>query len=294
MKSKLTVWAFLRLLLLAVAVAASWIALSAAGASADSSPPGGPLLVPSQAAVASVTTVTHRATDVLAPAESGPVSAPATPPPVALPPLRPVVEDVSASADDALQAVPVVSTVVPAGAVATVVDPAVGTVDGVMGETVGTVVPVTPGLTTAAPPLPAGVDVPSAGDGVPAQPAELAAGTTGAAPAAVQSLHEIPAPRQSFYSHGPACDPRIRPAAGTPLLLGADPQSRPFHGQADPTPIVPGATGASSASGGGVTAVPAWLSVHDLQVPAARTAAIQGGSSTAPAPVSFDPGSSPD
>lgn len=318
MKSRLAAWTFLRPLLLAVAAAASWIVLSAAGASADTSAPGDPLPGAARSALASAAgTLTHRAGDVLEPVESGPASAPDTPSPNAIPPLRPAMEEVTAVADDVVQAVPVVSTVVPAGAVAAVVDPAVGTVDGVAGETVGAVVPVasaaleplapvlepvigavplaasTAPPPTAMAPLPAGADIPQAGDAAPARPAELEVGAGGTAPASARPLLEIPLSHGKFHSNSLPCDPRMEPSAGRPLLTATDPHSPPSRRPADPLPGVPGATGGSSLSGNG-TAMPAWLNTHNLQIPAAGSAAVQGSLPTAPDGVSFYPGSFPD
>lgn len=314
MKSRLAAWTFLRPLLLAVAAAASWIVLSAAGASADTSAPGDPLPGAGPSALASAAAIlTQRAGDVLEPVDSGPASAPETPPPYALPPLRTAVEEVTAVADDVVQAVPVVSTVAPAGAVGAAVDPVVGTVDGVAGHTVGAVVPVAGAVLeplapvlepvigavplaaptapppTAMAPLPAGVDIPQAGDAAPARPAELEVGAGGTAPASARPLLEIPLPHGKFHSNGLPCDPRMEPSAGRPLLTGTDPHSPP----ADPLPGVPGATGGSSLSGHG-TAMPAWLDAHNVQIPAAGLAAVQVSLPTAPDGVSFYPGSFPD
>lgn len=324
MKSRLAAWTFLRPLLLAVAAAASWIALSAAGASADTSAPGDPLPGAGPSTLASATaTLTHQAGVVLEPVESGPASAQATPSPVASPPLRPAVEDVTAVADDVVQAVPVVSTVVPAGAVSAVVDPAIGTVDGVAGETVGAVVPVAgavleplapvlepvisavplpapiapPPTTTA--PLPAGVDNPQAGAapaglaGLEVGAAGLEVGIPGTAPASAPPLHEIPLSHGKFHSNSLPCGPGMKPSAGRPLLTGADPQSPPSRGPDDLLPGVPGATGGSNLSRNG-SAMPAWLDGQNLHMPAAGSTAVQGSLPPAPAPVSFYPGSFPD
>ncbi|WP_457947508.1 hypothetical protein ACTAQI_17365 [Pseudarthrobacter sp. alpha12b] len=322
MKSELGAWAFLRPLLLAVAVAASWIALSAGAASADSSTSSDPLLYAAPSTLGSVTaTVAHQAKDVLAPVETGPVdgvAAPAStiPARVAMPTLRPVVEDVTALADDVARAVPVVNTVVPAGTVTAAVDPAVGSVDGVIGGAVGTMVPVAgavlepldpvlepvidavplpaplpvaPGPSTGAPAIPAVADVPQAGDGAPPRAAEPEAETASAAPASARALHA------TSHGNGLACDPRMGPAVGTPLPPGAGPQDAPLRGPSNAITGMPGvATGGSSPSGGNGSTMPAWLDAHNFHVPAAGTVSVEGGRPTAPAPVSFGPGSSPD
>jgi hypothetical protein len=150
-KSKPLAWAILRPLLIAVAAAASWIVFSAAGASADSSTSSDSPLDSGASTLSSVTTtVTHQAKDLLEPVEpglgGGLSNAPASTVPtlVTAPSLRPVVEDVTALADDVVQTVPVVNQVVPAGTVTAVVDPAVGTVDGIADSALGTLVPLFP------------------------------------------------------------------------------------------------------------------------------------------------------
>ncbi|MGX5715844.1 hypothetical protein [Arthrobacter sp. MAHUQ-56] len=273
MKSKLNAWAFLRPLLLAVAVAASWVALSAAGASADSSTSSDPLLGVAGSTLSSVTST-------------------------------------AGLADQLVQAVPAVNTAVPEGTVAAAVDPAVDTVDRIVGGTVGTAVPVAgavleplqpvldpvidavplPVVTPAAPPtsapaLPAAIPLP--GEGAPYRAAE---------PQQANAGPEIAAPspsRRMLHNTGLACDPRLRPAAAA-LAPGAGPGDAPFRTPSDPSPAVPGAAGGSNSSGGNDPAAPAWICPHRFPAAGAGTAAAQGRLLAPPAPVSFDPGSSPD
>ncbi|UUL76702.1 hypothetical protein NG819_02720 [Pseudarthrobacter sp. Fe7] len=323
MESEVSAWAFLRPLLLAVAVAAGWIALSAVGASADSSTSSDPLLGAATSTLGSVTaSVTHKAADspepVMANAAAKPTVAPAStiPTRAAAPVLRPAVEEVTALTDDVVQDVPVVNTVVPAGTVTSVVAPAVGTVDGAVGATVGAVTPVAGAVLaplapvlepvigavplpvpmpaaaepTAAPPaLPASGDVPKVVDGAPASAAEMAAESAGAAAVSARPFPEISLGRSL------ACGPQTKPATATPLVLGAAPQDAPFRGPSNSLPGTTGvATGGSSPSGGNGSAMPAWMGGYNLQVPADGMVPVQGGWRAAPAPLSFDPGSSPD
>ena len=293
MKSKLSAWAFLRPLLIAVAAAASWVALSATGAWADSSTSGDPLLEAAGSTWSSVSsTATHHARDVLEPAAAGPGTG---------------------VADQLVQTVPVANTAVPAGTVAAVVDPSVDTVDtvdGMVGGTLGTVVPLAgailqplqpvldpvisaaplPAVTPAAPPaaapaLPAAIPLP--GDGAPSRAAEPQQANVGPEIVAPSPSHRMP-------NTGFACDPRLRPVAATALAPGAGPGDAPSRTPSDPSPAVPGAAGGSNPSGGNDPAAPAWICPHRFPAAVAGTAAAQGRLLAPPAPVSFDPGSSPD
>ncbi|MBT2564964.1 hypothetical protein J7I84_00375 [Arthrobacter sp. ISL-85] len=286
MKSKLTVWAFLRPLLLALAATASWIALSAGGASADASGPSEPLLGAAPSVLGSATTsVTHQAADIPAPVKAGPSGGPVT-------------------------------------AVAAVVAPAVSTVDGVISGTVGTVVPVAgavlgplspvlepvvsaapspvpvapaaPAPGTAAPPQPAVADVPQVEDAAPARTAGLEVANPGAAPAPAIPLHDARPLHDMLHNHGTACAPQMKQAALVPLPAGTDAHNPPFPRPSDPLSGMPGATGGSCVSGGNGPAMPAWIGAQNLQIPATGAATIRGGLPAAPAPVSFGPGSSPD
>ncbi|MDT0169221.1 hypothetical protein [Pseudarthrobacter sp. BRE9] len=282
MKPERNAWAFLRPLLLALAAAASWIALSAAGASADSSASSDSLLG------AGTTTL---------------ISAPAT------------VEDVTGLVNQVVTA-PLVEELVPEGAVAAAVDPAAGIVDGVFDGAVGTLVPLAGAvlepldpvlepvvsaapLPVAAPegepegnPLPV-TEGPVVGDETAAHQAESGAESAGAVPGSARSVRH-----DTLLSDSPPRDPSVKPTAVTPLLPTAgpeDPVDAPPHAPSDPLPaMVDSATGGSSPSGGNGPTMPAWLTSHNLRIPAAGAAAVQDGSPTVPAPGSFDPGSSPD
>ena len=272
MKSERTAWTFLRPLLLVVAATAAWIALSAAGASADSSP----------------------SRDLL----PGAVGSAA--------------EEVSGLADNAVQSVPVVKEVMPTGAVTAVVDPAVGTVDGIVGATVGAAVPladtVLEPLAPVLEPVVSAVTLPAVGPdpgpGVPVFMDGSAASAPEPAPGPPpnaglpQTPGDVAGPAQSpdiLQSYGAESPLQMTRAAATPALSKASPEDVPFQTPFDVPPVVPGAAmGGSSLSGGNGPPAAGWISQHHFPAPEAGTAATQSRSLTAPAPVSFDPGSSPD
>ncbi|MDQ0771151.1 hypothetical protein QF031_003900 [Pseudarthrobacter defluvii] len=322
MKSEGSAWAFLRPVLLVVAATAAWIALSAAGASADSSPSRDSLAGAVDSATASLT---HQAKDELDPMlaglDGGPAKAPASTvaslipvPRIPAPSLRPAAEEVSGLADNAVQSVPVVNELVPTGAVAAMVDPVVGGVDGIVDGTVGAAVPladavlepldpvlepvvsaVTPPVVGpeagpgAGRPVATAVSAASAEEPAPGLPtvAELpqtTGGVTHPAPSAAKSQASVAERRMQMMR-----------AAVTPVLSEAGPEDAPFHTPSDLPPAVPGAAiGGNSPSGANGPAAPGWISPHYFPAPADGTAAIQGRSLTAPTPASFDPGSSPD
>lgn len=265
--------------------------------------------------------------------KGGPDHAPVSSVPALIPApsLGPAVKDVTGLADQVVQAVPVANRVVPAGTVGTVVDPVAGTVDTVVDRTVKTVAPVAgavlepldpvvepvidavplPGVNpadsgpvppvvtdavdivtpdptpTTAPPV---TGVPQAGQEADASVTATNTDAAGTTPgrATMSQLDALPVTVL-------ACDTRMKSAANAPSLAEAGPDHAPIHEPSDALPGMPGATtGGSSPSGGNGPAVPAWLNAHHLYIPAAGTAAIEGRLLAAPAPVSFDPGSSPD
>lgn len=315
MKSERTAWAFLRPLLLVVAATAAWIALSAAGASADSSPSHD--LLPG--AVHSAANLPHLAKDELEPVVAG-VDGGTAPAPastvaslIPAPSLRPAAEEVSGLADSAVQSLPVVNELVPTGAVVAVVDPAVGAVDGVVSGTVGAAVPlaetVLQPLDPVLEPVVSAVTLPAVppeegpGAGLPVA-TDVGAASPQPAPGPPlgaelpQTTQGVTGKAQSATTpHDSGAESRMQMvrAAVTPALSKAVPQDAPFHMPSDVPPAVPGAAiGGSGPSGGNGPAAPGWISAHDFPPPVAGMAAIPGRSLTAPARVSFDPGSSPD
>ena len=324
LKSERKAWAFLRPLLLAVAATAAWIALSAAGASADSSPshdlpPGG---VDSAA-----TSLTHQAKDELEPVLAGlgagpPAKAPATAGAPAstvaaltpAPSLRPAAEEVSGLADNAVQSVPVVNELVPTGAAAAVVDPAVGAVDSVVGGAVGAAVPL---AETVLQPLDPVLEPVVSAVALPAVPPEAgpqaalpdttdisaaSAPEPAAGPPSVadlpQTARDVRGPVESgamSQTSGAESRTQMKRAAVAPSLSEAGPEDAPFRTPSNVPPLAPGAAiGGSGSSGGNGPATSGWISPHHFAAPSAGAPGIQDRSLTAPTPVSFDPGSSPD
>lgn len=338
MQSQHKAWAFLRPVLLAAAAATSWVALTAGAASADQGSSRDPLLGSVGSSLISVTGhVTDQAKDVLEPVKAGLGGGLAKEPAatvaslVPTPSVAPVFQDVTSLTDQALQSLPMVNKVLPAGTVPAVLDPVASTADHVVDSTVGgTVVPVTEAVLTpldpvlapvtgvipvppAAPAEPPGLPViPELIDpaGVIAAPAPLpapevpaaegSAPVSDSAPAAVQpptGINAPAAPSAHDFSlaaagqhHSPA------PAAATVAAASEElPVPAPGHIPGEPLVGTPASTtGGAGTSGGNGPAGPAWLSSHSFHFPAAGTAAVDGRLLTAPAPVSFDPGSSPD
>jgi len=316
-KSEADAWAFLRPLLLVVAATAAWIALSATGAAADSTP--SPKSFPG-AADSATATIAHQAKNALKPAQEGLNGGLSTAPAstvaslIPAPSLRPAAEEVTGLADHVVQSVPVVSELVPAGTVAAVADPAVGSVDGIADGTVGMAVPLA--VTVLAPldpvlePVINAVPLPAAAP--EAEPVAVLPVTTDVTPAPApepapafppaadlpQTTGSVTGPAQSpalFQGNGPESRHQILLAAATPVLSTADPEDAPFRTPRDVPPAVPGAAASgSSPSGGNGPAASGWISSHHFPAPVAGTAALRGPLPTVPAPVSFDPGSSPD
>jgi len=278
--------------------------------------------------------ISHQAKDVLEPVKTGlngglakaPASTVASL--IPSPSLAPVVQDVTGLADRAVQSVPVVGTVVPAGTVPAVVDPVAGAADAALESTVGTLVPVAeqvlapldPVLEPVAgavlppvtiPSLPALPAVPepgipatvdpevsalpvSASGAVPTDaepdPAPALAGIAADSTAARGTAASVTAPSAKFIS-GLATAPAASATDGTEPSVDPVPGNYPV----EPAPGAPASTtGGAGSSGGNGPAAPAWFSAYHFQIPAAGQAAARGSLLTAPAPASFDPGSSPD
>jgi hypothetical protein len=134
--------------------------------------------------------------------------------------------------------------------------------------------------------VPAVTELQQMGDPAASQPGE-AAETAGAGSARALSS-------KTLHGKEPACDTRMDSEAALTLLSESSPEDAPVHGPWDALPATPGATTGGNTSSRGGSAMPAWLSAQHFVVPAAGTGAVQGGLLTTPAPVSFDPGSSPD
>jgi len=126
-------WRALRPFLLAGAVTATWLALSASAATADSSHDSGSLLGG----------VTSTVSSPAAPLIGGvaPILDAAPSAPSATGVLQPVVGSVASTADHLIAAVPVVNSVVPAGTVTSVAVPVAAVVDMAAGGLLETVTP---------------------------------------------------------------------------------------------------------------------------------------------------------
>ncbi|WP_045731134.1 hypothetical protein [Pseudarthrobacter chlorophenolicus] len=339
MQSQHKAWALLRPVLLAAAAATSWLALTAGAASADQGPSRDPLLGSVSSSLNSVTGhVTAEAKNVLEPVKAGLGGGLAKAPGstvaslVPTPSLAPVVQDVTTLTDKAVQSLPVVNKVVPAGTVPAVLDPVASTVDHVVDSTVGgTVVPVTEAVLTPLDPvlapvtgvipvppteaveppaIPVTPDLADPAGAVPV-PALLPAPEVPAAEGSAPVSDSAPAPAQpaSTAVNAPAASPAhdfsltaagqphsLAPAAATVAAASGElPVPAPGHIPGEPLVGTPASTtGGAGTSGGNGPAGPAWLSTYNFHVPADGTAAVEGLILAAPAPVSFDPGSSPD
>ncbi|WP_307429367.1 hypothetical protein [Pseudarthrobacter defluvii] len=317
-------WRALRPALIAGAAAVTWLSLSSTAASADTGPDASSLL---GGVTSSVSSLTHELADAVSPAPAGSPSGPAVQSGL----LQPVVSPVSGPADNLIASVPLVDQVVPAGTVSSVSTPLTEVADGVAAGVVQVVVdpaaeavpvlepvlqPVSDLLTGAAPlplPLPGQsveavqVEVPAAETPAPADARASAAAATAedqqspteTAQAAAELASTPPAASSAHLDSRSAAghagtwvlqsdvSALIDPAADLPLP--ADPESLPAQ-----VPAVPGSGTGSSGSSGGPSGAAAWLSPFDFDFD--RPCADLPGdvSEHAPAPVSFDPGSSPD
>jgi hypothetical protein len=302
---------------LAGAAAFTWLTFSSTAASADTLPDTSPL-------VGSVTSSVQSVTEQVVPAAPAPPKAPAAPPSVGL--VQPVVNQVSAVADDLVTSVPVVNQVVPADTVSGVTAPVARIADGTATAVVETILPPVAetlpvlepllqpvaDVVTCSAPLP--VDVPELpritdpevpGSVLPAVPVEdgsadaTAAGDAGTGPATVIPHAPEPAPSGTLETTpaaaGPAALASVFPAAvhdlpspGSDQPHTADPA---FPAQA---PAAPGSGTGSSGPSGSSPGSAAWLTAFNLNHAITGDVLAGGASVNAPAPVSFDPGSSPD
>lgn len=304
-------WRLLRPLLIAGAVTATWLTLSSSAASADSSKEPGSVLGGVTSSVSSLSAPLKAAVTPVVGADSpaAPVAAP-----TGL--LQPMVGSLATTADQLVAAVPVVKSVVPSGTVSAVTVPVASAADGAVSGLLDAAVPplvdavpvlepvVQPvaGLVTGATPIAAvlpGVVEPSV-----ELPEALALDT-----ATLQTAPEAPAPTVADDSAAAidvaAVTPRVtlavaqisdaatpgafvqQAAAGSPVT--EEPSPSPV-----PAPAVPGSGTGSAASPYGSSGAAAWLNDFHFDLPLTGTFPISGTFGHAPAPVSFDPGSSPD
>ena len=316
-------WRALRPVLLAGAAAVSWLTLSSTAASADTAPDSSSLLGGVTTSVSSLTR------DLAGAAGASPAGSPgvSTESPGLM---QPVVSQVSGLADNLISAVPVVDQLVPAGTVTSVSAPLVDVADGVTAGVVQIVIdpaaeavpvlepvlePVSDVLTGSAPlpvavpgqPLEEGLaELPAAETAVPAavQPATAEATGTGLQTATEPEQPASLAGTTVADSRASLDAPPTAYLAGT-SVLPADPSgfTDPVAGQPIPTdpaplpaqaPAAPGSGTGSSGSSSGPFGAAAWLNPFGFDFE--RSGAVLAADVTehAPAPVSFDPGSSPD
>jgi hypothetical protein len=316
-------WRALRPVLLAGAAAVSWLTLSSAAASADTAPDSSSLL---GGVTTSVSSLTHDLAGATAPAPAASPGVPAEGPGL----LQPVVSQVSGLTDNLIASVPVVDQLVPAGTVSTVSAPLVEVADGVTAGVVQVVLdPVTEAapvlepvlepvsdLLTGTAPLPVAIpgqpveevqgELPAAETAVPAEAQPAPVEASGTVLQTATEPEQPAAPAGMLIADGSANQeaPPTAYLAGTSVLR-ADPSgvTDPLAGQPlpiDPAPLpaqapaAPGSGTGSSGSSGGSSGAAAWLSPFGFDFERPGTVLAADAPEHAPAPVSFDPGSSPD
>ncbi|TLM80631.1 hypothetical protein FDW83_18760 [Pseudarthrobacter sp. NamE2] len=313
-------WRTLRPVLLAGAATLTWLTFSSTAASADTLSDTSSLLGGVTSSVSSLSDKVLSAAPVVpAPAQTSGL-------------LQPVVGSVADLADDIAASVPVISRVVPAGTVSTVTAPIAQLADGATSAVVDTVVPpVTEtvpvlepvldpitDLVTGKAPLPVPALPGQAGDegGLPAGPGSVPAESTkpgagstadtgdavqGSAPVAIAeassleaSAAEALAPRTG--ASAPAAGPTFPWSVSVALsVTGGSPGAVDPAPSPGPVPAAPGISGTGSgASSAGGSGSAAWLNPFDFHFPLAGSSRAGEFPEHAPAPVSYDPGSSPD
>jgi hypothetical protein len=313
MANAVSPWRALRPVLLAGAATLTWLTFSSPAASAD-------VLSDTSSLLGGVTSSVSSVTDKLA----GPAPTVPAPPLPAAPPaglLQPVVDQVSGIADNVVSVVPVVNQVVPAGTVTAVAAPIAHVSDGATAAVVEAVVPpVAESLPVLAPvlqpvsdvvtgtaPLPVELpelpvvavdeDVPAAGAVVPTEASAAAEPAPAATPALSDSSLNA-APDTVTIPYGAVA----LAGTSTPLLAASSMSdfSDEQPGTADPSPAraqapaAPGSGAGSGAAPGGSPGSAAFLSPFNFDLPLSGAVCAGESPEHAPAPVSFDPGSSPD
>lgn len=305
-------WRALRPVLLAGAAALSWLTLSGTQASADTLPDTSSLL---GGVTSSVTSVTEK----IAPAvPAAPATTPAAPPSAGL--LQPVVGHLSGVADNLIAAVPVLNQVVPSGTVSAVATPIAQVTDGATTAVVETVVPpVAESLPVLEPVLvpvsdlvsgsaPVPVEVPELPIVVPAEDLpDVASAARAEVPAETIQINEtaaLDAVDIEVLGQQAAANPEAErgalalPGAAAPLVATSLSGEQPADIDPSSSPaLAPALPGSGTGSGGSTGSSPgsaAWLSTFGFALPFAGSELAGEASDHAPAPVSFDPGSSPD
>jgi hypothetical protein len=310
-------WRLLRPLFLAGAVTATWLTLSSSAATADTSTDSGSLL---GGVTSSVSSLTAPLTGVTPPVEAkAPVALADPPAPSATPTglLQPLAGSLANTTDQVVAAVPVVRSIVPSGTVSTVAVPLATVADGAVAGLVDVAVPplveavpvlepvVQPvaDLVTGATPLPAVLPgVPNASGDLPEAlaPDTAAPTTVSAVTGSDGSAHAVPGHAETAVdevigSSRPSLAHTGTPATATPgASLRQAATHAPLTEDPSPSPVPAPAAPGSGAGGASPSGVAAWLNDFELDLPFSGTHPITGTSEHAPAPVSFDPGSSPD
>ncbi|WP_235013141.1 hypothetical protein [Arthrobacter sp. SLBN-100] len=225
----------------------------------------------------------------------------------------------SGIADTIVSVVPVVNQVVPGDTITAVAAPIAYVADGATAAVVEAVVPpVAESLPVLEPVLQPVSDVVTGRAPLPVElpelplaavdeevPAAAAAVPTGASAAVESALANIPEPSESFFAAAPdtATFPDGAAAlAGTSAALWAATSASGLGNEqpstADPSPAhapaVPGSGTGSGAASGGSPGSAAFLSSFSFDLPLSGAVCAGESPEHAPAPVSFDPGSSPD
>lgn len=308
----------LRPVLLAGAATLTWLTLSSPAASADA-------LSDTTSLLGGVTSSVSSVTEKLA----GPAPAvPSTPPAAASSTglLHPVVGQLSELADNFVSAIPVVNQAVRAGAVTAVPAPIAGVADGASSAVIEVVVPPvaeavpvlepvlhpvaelaagTALLPVAVPELPVVPDHEDLPEGAPVAPTDGQAAAGGSGP-----ISESPT-----FSGVPVIDAVEGPGfstsrVGTVVLadtssglwasLAASGIEAEQQDAADLSPVpaqaaaAPGSAAGSGASASGSSGPAAWLNPYNFDLPIVGAVHAGETSEHVPAPVSYDPGSSPD
>jgi hypothetical protein len=308
MESARLPWRALRPLLLAGAAATAWLALSAPAAGADSATDSGSLLGGISSSVASIagTAATQ------APAVAAPPAQPVTPEPGDL--HQPLTGATTGTVYYLIEPVPVVNQIVPASTVGTVTAPVVTAADTVA-EAAHTVLPAaSDALPVLDPILEPVKELTSGIDSLPLAESEAVA--TGLAVVPDISTFDggfgtdvepalggpfTASPDSSGLSvmlESAASFPAARPGSAPSSTAPAGSPESPGNGEAAPDPhelpAAPGSGSGTSQSSGASPGGSAWLSTFHVNVPLTGLFPVSGPLQNSPAPVSFDPGSSPD
>ena len=293
--------------------------LSAPAANAESTPDSGSLLGTISSSVSSVaSTAAAPVNDALAsvgPAVAGPPAQPAAPEPAGL--LQPLTGAATGTVDYFIEAVPVVNQIVPSGTSGTVTSPVIAAADTIVAEAADAVLPAASDALPVLEPVLEQVDelltdtdtLPLRLPGSEALAPGLAAVTdssafdggfgTEAGPARGVQLSAIPLIyRLSLTPESALSLPVANLGSARPSAAPAWNPESPGNGGGTPgpyeLPAVPGSGSGTSQSSGAGPGGPAWLSAFHLDVPLTGIFPVSGPLQNSPAPVSFDPGSSPD